>query len=898
MARDDLPEGVVTFLLTDIEGSTRLLRQLGEEAYAEALSAHRSLLRSAFAEHGGVEVDTQGDAFLIAFRTAPDAALGAVAAQRRLAAHDWRATAGLDAPVRVRMGLHTGPAERTDEGYVGMSLHTAARIASAAHGGQILISDAVADAVGDSALGDAGLTLRDLGEHRLKDVDGTQRLLQFVIPELRSDFSPPRSLATHPNNLPVPPTPFIGRAALVAELRDLMLRDDVRLATLVGPGGTGKSRIGLRVATELLHHFEDGAFFVPLASLADPALVPATIASTLGIREVDDKPIIDSIADALRDRHLLLLIDNSEQVQAAARYIGTLLQACPNLKAIVTSREALRLSGARTIRVPPFDLPDPDRLPALDVLAQVESVRLFVERARAAREDFELTTDNAADIAGICRRVDALPLAIELAASRIRTMNPDRLLRALQHRFKVLTGGADDLLDHQKSLRELISWSYDLLTDDEQLLWRRLSVFVGGCTLDAANRVCSPDGAFDVELDIESLVDKSLVSLTTEHAQTGVLKLLDDGPAEPRATMLDTLREFALEQMLASEEADELLERYCDWCLEFAKQAEPELQGASADVWTRQLEREHNNFRGALEHILQGRADQAPLALALTATLWWFWSERGYLSEASNWLRQATNANPDLQDPHRAKAAIGLATIARQQVQLDTAQRYASEALGQYEAAGDDPGIANALGQLGAIAVGSGDNDAGAAYLDRALDILRPMAGEKSRLSFVLVARGVIDHLAGDLDGAKARYSEALDVGSELGNKDSIATALVNLGEIAEAEGRVEDAYGHYRDSLALYAALGYNIAIAYSMEVLAGLDCNHMGRPSRAATLLGAADALREAMAAPIEAFNAERLQRDLAATRVALGDEAFDSAFREGRELDAGAVIRQTLD
>ncbi len=627
--------------------------------------------------------------------------------------------------------------------------------------------------------------------------------------------------------------------------------------------------------------------------------MPSTIAATLDIREADDKPITQCIAEALAGKQMLLLIDNSEQVQAAARHISNILAACPSLKAIVTSREALRLSGARTIKVPPFELPDAGRLPPLAELKQIESVRLFTERAKAVREEFELTDENAADVVAICQRVDALPLGIELAASRVRAMQPARLLKALERRFNILTGGADDLLDHQKSLRELIAWSYDLLDDAERQLWRRLAVFVGGCTYEAAQTVCDPEDEFIVEIDVESLVDKSLVNLTLQAPQPGAAKLLNrPEDEEPRLTMLDTLREYALEQLHANGEGEALQQRYCEWCVDVAEQAEPELRGATQERWLRMLDREQNNFRGALETCLsEADSSLAPIALRLGAALWYFWYERGYLSEAHNWLVQALDATPGIRGRARAGAVTGLCTISRQQVHLRDAEIYAKQALELYTEAGDDHGVANILGQLGAIAVGQSDNERAADYLDRSLALLRNFDGDKDRLSFALVARGVIDHLGGDLDAAKAKYTEALDVGSELGNKDSIATALVNLGEIAEAEGQLDAAYTYYRDSLKLYGSLGFKVAIAYCMEVLAGMDCKHMDRPERAATLFGAADILRQEIDAPIEAFNADRLNQDIETTRTALGEHKFADAWQQGRNLGADAVIENLL-
>ena len=849
------------------------------------------LLRDEFARFGGVEVDTQGDAFFVAFPTAYACLKASVEMQRQLAAHDW----GVAGAVRVRMGVHTGAAQTTDEGYVGMSVHTAARIASAGHGGQILLSEASADAM-RVELDSADFSLRDMGTHHLKDVEGEQRLYQVVIADLPSDFSPPRTLETRPNNLPTPPTPFIGRAALVNHVRDLMLEDDVRLVTLVGPGGTGKSRLGLRVATELLYHFDDGAFFIALASLKDPDLVPATIAATLDIREADNKPITQAISEALADKNILLLIDNSEQVQAAARHIGEIMKHCPNLKALITSREAVNLTGARTIRVPAFEMPDPQHLPPLEEVAKVEAVHLFVQRAQAARQEFELTEDNVVDVVEICRRVDALPLAIELAAARIRSMQPDRLLKALARRFKVLTGGAEDLLDHQKSLRELIAWSYDLLDPTEQKLWRRLAIFVGGSGMDAAQDVCDTEDEFLVEVDVESLVNKSLINLEFPETGSGAGKLVAQGAGEPRLRMLETLREYALDQLSESGEKDELQQRYNDWYLGLAERAEPEFRGPKLESLLVELEAEQNNFRGVLEDCLQAGVHDAELAIRLCASLWFFWYTRGFLSEARMWLEQGLGDSAAPRDEVYAKATHGLCVIARQQNQLEEATRHASEALALYRELGVDAGVAAALVELGAIAEREQNYAEAAVHLDEALELLRAAGGHPDLLAHVLITRGVIYHLAGELDQAKSFYSESLEVGSGLGDKNSIATATVNLGEIAEAQGDLEEARDQYRASLKLYGELNHRLAVAYCLEVLAGLE-TRLGEAAEGAVLFGAAEALREELSAPIEAFNEERLNNDVQATRDALGDETYQTHHARGRQMSGERAVLYVL-
>src|SRR2546425_6729948 len=527
--RRDLPTGTVTFLFTDVEGSTRLLHELGADEYADALAEHRSILRQACGAHGGVEVDRQGDAFFVAFPTAPGALRAAAEGLERLA----------PGPIRVRMGVHTGVPHLTEEGYVGVDVHRAARIAACGHGGQVLVSASTAALLNRDGL-------RDLGEHRLKDLSAPERIFQFG----DDDFPPLTSL--HQTNLPIASTPFMGRKKELGEVVGLLSQDKVRLLTLSGPGGTGKTRLALQAAAELSSHYAHGVWWIPLASLREPALVLATAGRALGAR--------DGVAGHIADRSMLLLFDNFEQVVEAAAEVASLLAACPNLDLLVTSREALHITAEQEYPVPPL-------LPA-------EGVDLFVARARAVSPDF------AADdtVSEICRRLDELPLAIELAAARVKALTAAQILARLGQRLPLLTGGARDLPERQRTLRAAIEWSHELLTRDEQRLFGRLAVFRGGCTLEAAEKVA------DADLDtLQSLVAQSL------------LRRVDD-----RFWMLETIREYATERLEASGMADELRRRHAEHFLPLAEEAEPHLRRDSAE-WADRLEREHDNLRAALD---------------------------------------------------------------------------------------------------------------------------------------------------------------------------------------------------------------------------------------------------------------------------------------------------------
>jgi predicted ATPase/class 3 adenylate cyclase len=882
----ELPSGTVTLLLSDIEGSTRLLHHLGDR-YAEVLAKHRDLMRAAFARFGGAEVDTQGDAFFVVF---PDASAGvraAVACQRALAAQAWPAGAA----VRVRMGLHTGEPARTDEGYVGMDVHQTARICSAGHGGQLLLSDATASRVGD-ALAVDGLTLSDLGEHRLKDIATPQRLYQVVIPELPSDFPPLRTLATRPNNLPTPPTPFIGRAHDVVALRDILLRPGVRVVTLTGPGGTGKSRLALRAAGELLFRFADGAFYVPLGNLRSARLVPSAIARALGVREKRGATLVEAIADQLREKDLLLLLDDFEHVRAGAREVAELLRMCPRLKVLATSREPLRLLAEHEVPVAPLAVPERGGKARLAEIAQSEAVRLFVDRAESVRAGFKLTPENAPAVADICRRLDGLPLAIELAAARARSHEPSALLAALSSRLSVLTDGPIDLPERQQTLRDAIAWSYDLLEPAEKTLFNRLGAFFGGCTREAASEVCDPRGELALDAGLASLAAKSLVQRELGQAEgpEKVLGLSRD--AGPRFVMLDTLREFANEQLDATAEGAALRERHRAWCLALAEQAEGQLRAHESEAWLERLEREHDNLRGALGGALEAR--QAELALRLGGALWFFWYQRGHWTEGREWLERALERGAGAPPRLRARALYGVADLARHQDQTEEALAACEDALALYREAGDEAGSARALAQLGYVHQVRGDLERAEETLAEALAAFRKL-GDLERISFTLVGLGALAHVAGDLPRARAHYEESLELGRKLGDANATATALVNLGEVVQQQGDGARAAALYAESLALYARLDHRVAIAYCLEQIGSLDAG-AGRLERAARLLASAAALRTEIGAPLEAFNRERYDEELASLRARLGAR-FDALWSEGSELSREQVVKLAL-
>src|SRR5258708_6782129 len=622
----NLPTGTITLLFTDIEESTHLLRQLGNH-YGKVLAECRQLLRAAFQEYHGHEVDTQGDAFFVTFARATDAVLAAIAAQRTLADHPWPE----GVTVRVRMGLHTGQPELSSEGYVGMDVHYAARLMGAGHGGQILLSQ----------------TTPPPGSH----------LFQLVISGLPGDFPALNTLDTRPNNLPTQPTVFVGREREVNAIGKLLRRPDVRLLTLTGTAGVGKTRLGLQVAEQLRDLFADGVFLVSLALVNDAALVIPIMAQTLEVGEAGEQTLLERLQDYLRDKQLLLVLDNFEQVAASAIEVAALLTACPRLKVLVTSRVVLHVQAEHEFIVAPLALPNLKRLPDLAALSQYEAVALFIQRAQAVKPDFQLTQANAPAIAAICARLDGLPLAIELAAVRSKYLSPQTLLAQLKQGLSVLTGGARDLPKRQQTLYGAIAWSYELLEHEQQMLFRRAAVFVDGCTLEAAEQVCSAAGKLEdaVVEGLVALVDKSL------------LRQIQPEEGEARFWMLQTLREYGLKCLEKAGELEATREAHATYYLTLAEEADPRLLGAEQAQWLDRLEQEHENLRAALGWMLdraKTNTDQAERALRLCIALMDFWEVRSYFIEGPTFLEQALAVTEEVAAPVRVEVLFGAGFMA------------------------------------------------------------------------------------------------------------------------------------------------------------------------------------------------------------------------------------------
>ena len=820
--RRDLPSGTVTFLFTDVEGSTRLLHELGDEPYAEALDEHRRVIRAACARHGGVEVDTQGDAIFVAFRTAPGALEAAAEALAGLA----------PGPIRVRMGIHTGTPHVGHEGYVGVDVHRAARIAACGHGGQVLVSASTASLVGTDGL-------RDLGEHRLKDLSAAERIFQLG----DEDFPPLASL--HRTNLPVPATPFLGRARELADVVGLLSRDDVHLLTLTGAGGTGKTRLALQAAAEVADRYPHGVWWVSLASLRDPELVRVAAEQALGATT--------GLVEHIADRRMLLLFDNFEHLVEASSDIGRLLGACPGLDVLVTSREPLHLTGEQEYPVPP--------------LRPEEGVDLFLARARAVEPDF--AADDA--VAEICLRLDALPLALELAAARVKALSARQILERLEQRLPLLTGGATDLPERQRTLAATIAWSYELLTVDEQRLFARLAIFRGGCTLESA------EAATDADLDtLQSLVDKSLVRHTGE-----------------RFWMLETIREFAAARLRVSGEVDELEREHARYFLALAEQAEPNLRwSGSPGDWLDRLEREHDNLRAALD--LLASTGEGQLELQLAGALSRFWVMRSHLAEGGRRLESAL-ASDAAPTAARARALDGAAVIALGD-DIPTARRHAEEAFTIHRCLGDAWGAAYSGCVLAEILAEDGDLVRAQELFEDSRERFRDLGDEHHTMLATDGLAGVHEDL-GDLERARLLHEDNLGRARTQSNRRLVARSLGQLAPYARDEGRLEDAVSMLQESLGILRDLDDRLGIADDFSRLAR-TLVVAGKAETAVCLVSCSEALYEETGRSVASWTAKRNEETVATARTLLDEAAYGAATERGRRLTLDEAVALALD
>jgi predicted ATPase/class 3 adenylate cyclase len=898
----------ITFLFTDLEGSTKLWEEFPEKMQV-ALARHDEIVRQAIEGNGGRVIKTTGDGFHAVFERGQLSIAAALQAQRALTQAQWDEIQ--PHTLRVRMGLHTGEAEARAGDYYGPTINRAARLMAAAHGGQTLLSTTTANLVQDQL--PAGVALRDLGEHRLKDLIRSEHIFQLGHPDLPADFPPLRSLDAFPNNLPVQLTSFIGREH---ELGQAMQRlASAHLLTLIGPGGTGKTRLSLQLAADVMHQFPDGAWLVELAPVTDPSLVLRTVAAVFGLREQLGMPLHELLLDYLRLKELLLIVDNCEHlVDSCAQLIEQLLQTCPKLKIIASSREALGIAGETVFRVPSLSLPPESEVDA-GTLAQSESVQLFVERASAANPRFSLNEQNAIAIAQICRRLDGIPLALELAAARLTAFSAEQVASRLDDRFRLLTGGSRTALPRQQTLRALIDWSYDLLTEPERSLFRRFSVFAGGCTYDAIEKIC-------VQLDVlnllTQLVNKSLVAVEDENG-------------EPRYRLLETVRQYARDKLVELGEAEQARSAHAEFFGRLVDAAGTKLGTTEALEWVRRLDAEHDNLRAALEWAIDQDLERA---LKMIPDLTRYWMRRGHEQEGRKFIAAAVDRAgklpaPDGEAGRRWLISVGNAwngaamlaysqgdnergiPLARKAVELarqaddprglayalgflgsstlflgklNEAEAFLQEAaeIAQRSATGPDVGMPLAmLGQL--IAIRDPDSALARQYMDDGAARMRE-AGDRWMANMAQMGMAFAAQRRGDLKDARTRFAALIPLFQELGDRHRVNMVKSEIAHIDRHEGKFDAAEAAYRETILAWKRLGHRAAIAHQLESFAFL-AQHRQDGVRAAHLYGAAEALREAISIHMTPFEQEEYNAEVVRLRAGMDEEEFGAAWAEGR-------------
>lgn len=915
----DLPSGTVTFLFTDIEGSTRLW-EAHPNAMRAALRDHDVLLRACIESHGGRVFKTVGDAFCAVFANPRGALESVLASQRWLPGPAFSIAEG-SLPLKVRMALHTGVVAERDGDYFGQPLNRVARLLATGHGGQVLLSAATQELVRDNL--PPGAELRSLGEHRLKDLGRPESIFQLLHPDLSADFPPLRSLDNPElkHNLPRHVTSFVGREVQIAEIQGLL--EKTSLLTLTGSGGSGKTRLALQVAAELLDGSGEGVWLVELAPVTDPGLVPWTVANVLGLKEEPGKPILQTLTEHLRSKHLLLILDNCEHLlTSCAKLADVLLRSCPRVLMLATSREGLGISGERTYRVPSLSLPDPRQNATPEGLGQFEAVRLFIERADLVQTGFQVTNRNAPAVASICHRLDGIPLAIELAAARVRSLTVEDINGKLDQRFRLLTGGSRTALPRQQTLRSLIDWSYDLLSDAERALLSRLSVFLGGWNLDAAEAVCSGDPVEQWEvLDLlTSLCDKSLV--VSETAGTSV-----------RYRLLETVRQYARDRLMEGGGGATCRDRHLAHFLALAEESKPHLR-RYAHAWLEQLETEHDNLRAGLEW---GRDEptSAVDGLRLAGALWRFWMLHGHLSEGRERLAGLLAGDMGQDAAVRAEALHGAGMLAGKQGDFTVGRALHEESLAIFRELGDRKGIAASLNGLGSTAHNQGDAEVALAHHKESLALQRELGDRWGvgaslnnlgflavwqgdypaakalfeeglalcrelgfRGAFSLEGLGIVAHAQADYPAAQALLQESLALRREPGDRWGTAGSLNHLGRVACSSGDYQAARALLQESLAIRRGLGDQRGYLFSLGALASLALA-VGAHRQAASLWGAAERLSEEIGVPLPPGERSSYEAQVVAARTAIGDEAaFDVAWAEGRALTLDQAIALALE
>ncbi|RYG23581.1 tetratricopeptide repeat protein [bacterium] len=865
---------VITFLASDVEGSTRLWESQ-PEAMSKALLRHDAILRQAIEEKGGRVFKTVGDGFFASFEHVADAVESALVAQQALATQSWET----DRPIKVRMAVHAGPAEVRDGDYFGPTLNRLARLLAIGHGGQVLLSETSTALVREGL--PPGCELRDAGRHRLKDLESPEAVSMLLHPSLGTSFPPLRSLDSLPNNLPRQTSSFIGRDDERRLLAQTLTNS--ALVTLTGPGGTGKTRLALQVAADAMDAFPDGVWLVELGPLTDPALVPQAIATAVGIREGTNLSVTKALVEALRDRRTLILLDNCEHlVSACAEMVEELLRVAPRLKVIATSREPLNVRGEVLVQVPSLAV-GTGRIVAADEALRLDAVRLLVDRAQAANSRFEFTDRQAAAAVSICRRLDGIPLAIELAASRTRALSLEQIVERLEDRFRLLTAGSRTALPRQQTLRATIDWSFDLLDSQDQTLLRRVAVFAGGWTLDAAEIVCEGDGleGWEVLDGLMRLVEKSLVVSETAGE-------------DARYRLLESVRQYGIEK-LESEEEQRLRERHARHYAALVVRAEDGLQGPEQATWLERLEREHDNIRATLA-FCQTHPELCEYALSLMGAIGRFWTVRGYLSEGREWIESILACAPKGATEAKANAWRTAGQLAYWQGDSAAGRRFGEESLKICRELGDRGGETRSLFRLGFACLSEGDLPPARDYFEQALR-LGIEIDDRPGIPHLLNAVGEVAYAEGNLDEAKQRFEDALWRFREAKDMRSIASVLKNLSNVARDEREYAAAHRLLAEGLSIRQELGNATGLAVTLDAF-GLLAGVQGDLERATFLLAGAHALHEQSGSRPEPAEAARIDALRAKADEKLGSQVFDTIWEKGLAAGADNASRVALE
>jgi predicted ATPase/class 3 adenylate cyclase/DNA-binding CsgD family transcriptional regulator len=944
------PTGTVTFLFTDIENSTQLARE-HPETWEAAKSRHHSILREAIETNKGFVFQVIGDAFCSAFHQAGDALKAAVKAQQNLQNEPWD-----DITIYVRMGIHTGEAELDGNDYRGYrTLSFIQRLMSAGHGGQILVSNTAENLLREQL--PEQIKLRDMGMQEFADVPAPTRVFQVIVTDLPTEFPPLRTINNLPNNLPTQLTSFVGREKELADVKRLL--QNTHLLTLIGPGGTGKTRLSLEAAGEMLHLYPDGVWFVELARILDSQLVPRTTAIAIGLRDEPQRPVIDMLCDYLREKKILIVLDNCEHlVDACARMADPILRAAPDTRILASSREALGIGGEVTYRVPSLELPDISHLPPIESLSQYEAVKLFIDRAASAVPTFTVTNDNAPALAQVCHRLDGIPLAIELAAAKIRVLSVEQIAKRLNDRFRLLTGGSRTAMEHHQTLRAAIDWSYNLLSPSEQVLFQRLSVFVGGWTLEAAESVCE-GGAVqseDVLNLMEQLVNKSWV-------------LTEEVRHEAHYHMLETIRQYAHEKLLETEDNEAFRAKHLAYFVKLVEHAEPELYRSNQVFWFEKLDDELDNFRTALAW---ASARDVESGLRIACIPWRFWDTRGYLQELGDWLRQLLQ-HYNIADALHAKALVIYSYYCYRQANFPEALKFAEHAFQLSRTLSDRQLQAFSLSLLGLITFLQGNMEGGVPLLEQSLAIYRALGNKLGQaetlegLSFgidssehkMAIAKESLDlyrelgnltGIAGCLNSLSQKaiasgdfsspilwLEEALSISRQLENQTKEASVLCTYGVLKYWQGNYHQANSYYRETIVLtektddrylelwahthmaYAVLRQGdikqarelfekcirgtqkaemlMALIYAIEGVASLYINQ-NKLGRAIRLFTWAEAMREKLGDHRPPVEQKSVDKDLVIIHSKLGDAEFAKFAARGRELTTEEATALALE